>query len=304
MPSKEFRIDNESDSGKRLDVYISQFISELSRSQIQKLIQQGKVLINSKPVEKSSYKIRYGDHIRVTYRFSGPMEITPENITLDIVYQDKNIVVINKPSGLVVHPGAGSQRSTLVNALLYHFPEIKNIGPPNRPGIVHRLDKETSGLIVVAQDKEALSSLKDQFKKRRIGKRYLTLVWGLYSKKNGTISWPIGRHVKNGARMSVRTQKPKKAETRFSVLRSFKEHSLLDVTPLTGRTHQIRVHMAASGHPIVGDKRYGKRKTKSHIESRLFLHAYYLSFIHPETRERVEFTIPLPMDLQHILERI
>lgn len=303
MPTKKFRVKNESDVNKRLDVYLNRSIRVLSRSKIQDLIQGKRVLLNSETVQKPSYRIRYGDRIEIKYQLPEPVKIVPENIPLDIVYQDKNLVVINKKSGMVVHPGAKIKKHTLVNALVYHFPEIKKVGPKTRPGIVHRLDKETSGLLVIARNLEAFDNLKNQFQKRLVDKKYMALVWGRYSRKNGVVSWPIGRHVKNGARMSIKTKKPKKAETRFKVIKVFDGHSLLDIKPVTGRTHQIRVHMSASGHPIVGDRRYGKRKTKTSVRSRLFLHAYYLSFINPGSQKRQEFTVSLPDDLQSILKK-
>jgi len=304
VPHKKFQLKDESDVNKRVDLYLSELIKELSRSKIQNLIRQGKVFCNSEPVQKPSYSVKYGDRIEIDYQIPGAIKIVPEEIPLNIVYQDKSLAVINKTSGMVVHPGAKVHSHTLVNALLHHFPEIKNVGPETRPGIVHRLDKETSGLLVIAKNLKAFDSLKNQFKKRQVDKKYMALVWGRYSWKQGVFSWPVGRHVKNGARMSIKTKKPKKAETHFEVLKVFKEHSLLDVKPITGRTHQIRVHMSASGHPIVGDKRYGKRKKRKDLKSRLFLHAYYLSFLHPETQLRKEYVIPLSDDLQNVLEKM
>lgn len=304
MPHKKFRVKDESDENQRLDIYLSVLIRELSRSQVQNMIQQEKVLVNSEIIQKPSFRISCGDQIEIKYKLPAPVKIVPEDIPLDIVYQDGWVAVINKVSGMVVHPGAKIQQHTLVNALVYHFPEVKKVGPKTRPGIVHRLDKETSGLLVIAKNLEAFDNLKAQFKKRWVQKKYMALVWGRYSRKQGVVSWPIGRHVKDGARMSIKTKKPKKAETHFKVLKVFNEHSLLDVKPITGRTHQVRVHMSASGHPIVGDGRYGKRKKRTALKSRLFLHAYYLSFIHPKTQRRKEFSIPLPEDLQNILKKI
>ncbi|MFW6124048.1 MAG: RluA family pseudouridine synthase [Acidobacteriota bacterium] len=304
MPHKKFRVKDESDEGKRLDLYLSESISELSRRKIQDLIREGKVLVNFETAQKSSCHIRCGDQIEIKYEISRPFKIIPEDIPLDIVYQDECLAVINKASGMVVHPGAKIQKHTLVNSLVYHFPEIKKAGPKVRPGIVHRLDKETSGLLVIAKNPEAFDNLGAQFRKRIVQKKYMALVWGRYCREEGVVSWPIGRHVKNGARMSIKTKKAKEAETHFKVLKGFNEHSLLDVKPITGRTHQIRVHMSASGHPIVGDQRYGKRKKRTTLKSRLFLHAYYLSFIHPENQKRLEFSIPLPEELQRTLEKI
>lgn len=304
MLHKEFKVTDESETGKRLDVYLSESLNELSRAQVRSLLREKGACINSEMVHKPSYHLKFGDRIEFTYSFPDPIEICPENIPLDIVYQDKYLAVINKPSGMVVHPGAGTPNHTLVHALMWHFPEIKKVGPKERPGIVHRIDKEASGLLVIAKELHACDSLKEQFKKRTVDKKYLALVWGHYAKKSGIILWSIGRHMKNGARMSIRTRKPKRAETHFEVIKTFKDFSLLEIKTITGRTHQIRVHMSAAGHPIVGDKYYGRKRTKSSLTSRLFLHAYYLSFTHPESQKRQEFTIPLPNDLQAVLEKI
>jgi 23S rRNA pseudouridine1911/1915/1917 synthase len=187
-----------------------------------------------------------------------------------------------------------------VNALLHHFADIADVGPEERPGIVHRLDKETSGLMVVARSQVAYMELQRQFKLRTVEKIYLGLVWGKITKLKGTIEWPVGRHVKHGERMSVKTKKPRSAETRFKVLRRFQRYTLLEIKPITGRTHQIRVHFATSGHPIVGDTRYGKKKSKGHIP-RLFLHAHRLSFFHPVSKERMVFLSPLPHELKKFL---
>jgi 23S rRNA pseudouridine1911/1915/1917 synthase len=304
VPHKEFKFTEESEKGKRLDVYLNECIGELSRAQVQSIIREQEVFVNSEIVHKPSHHLKYGDRIEVTYSLPDSVDIYPENIHLDIIYQDEHLAVINKPSGMVVHPGAGILKHTLVHALMWHFPEIEKVGPKERPGIVHRIDKEASGLLVIAKDLCVYENLKEQFKMRTVDKKYLALVWGHYVKKSGVISWSIGRHVKNGARMSIRTRNPKQAETHFKVLKTFKDFSFLEIKTLTGRTHQIRVHMSAAGHPIVGDKRYGRKKMKSSIAPRLFLHAYYLSFTHPEIHERQEFTVPLPNDLQAVLEKI
>ncbi|MBD3415483.1 MAG: RluA family pseudouridine synthase [Candidatus Aminicenantes bacterium] len=303
MPNREFKITKDSHVDKRLDFYLSQVIQDLSRSQIQNLIHQENVLVNSEVITKPSTRLKPGDHIEIQYHIPDSPKIVPQEMPLDIVYQDEDLAVVNKPSGLIVHPGAGTQKPTLVHALIHHFPEMKEVGPQTRPGIVHRLDKETSGLLVVAKNSEALQALKHQFKQRQVEKIYLGLVWGRYVKNKGVISWPVGRHVTQGARISIRTKKPKKAETRFEVLNVFQEHSLLRIQPVTGRTHQIRVHMSASGHPIVGDKRYGRKKKKNRIQSRMFLHAASLSFFHPRTQKRMSFEIPLPDDLKQVLKK-
>jgi len=275
----------------------------LSRSQIKKLIEKKKVRVDG-VLRKSSYKLQEKERVEIDYERPDYKENIPENIPLELIYTDEHIVVINKPSGLVVHPGAGYKEHTLVNALLYYFPEIKDIGPDDRPGIVHRLDKETSGVMVVAKTSEAYRRLQRQFKQREVQKLYLCLVWGKITAEEGRISWSIGRHPTHGERMSIKSRKPRKAETLYSVQKRFAKFTLLEVKPLTGRTHQIRVHLSASGHPLVGDTRYGRRKSTNFECPRLFLHAFKLLFNHPETQQRVEFSSPLPQDLKSFLENL
>lgn len=247
--------------------------------------------------------LKEGEKVEIEYALSEPEEIQPENIPLDVIHCDRHILVINKTSGMVVHPGAGNRKHTLVNALLFHFPGIRDVGPEERCGIVHRLDKETSGLMVVARNMNAYTELQEQFKKREVQKVYLGLVWGRMPEKEGKFTWAIGRHVKHGERISVRTKKPRDAVTLYSVQKEYGEFTLLRIKPITGRTHQIRVHLAAAGHSLVGDTRYGYRKTKIRVP-RLFLHASYLSFNHPETKETVEFSSLLPKELKSFLDRL
>lgn len=287
---------------KRLDVFLSERIKELTRSQIQKFIEERRVKVDG-IARKSSYKLKSGEKVEVEYELAKPKEIEPENIPLDVLYSDDHLAIIDKPSGMVIHPGAGKSHHTLINTLLHHFPDIKEVGPEERPGIVHRLDKETSGVMVVARSLKAYEQLQQQFRKREVEKTYLGLIRGRVPEKEGKISWPIGRHVKHGERISVKTKKPREAETYYSVQKEYEEFSLLEIKPLTGRTHQIRVHMAASGHPLAGDTRYGRRKSKPSIP-RLFLHASRLSFIHPETQEKVEFSSPLPSGLKKFLDKL
>lgn len=301
MPKREFLVTPLVGLGQRLDVFLSEKIKELTRSQIQKIVDKQKVIVNN-VVRKSSYKLREGDRVELEFEIPKPEEVRPENIPLELPYSDDHIVVIDKPSGMVVHPGAGRTHGTLVNALLYHFPELAEFGPEERPGIVHRLDKETSGLMVVARTQKAQKELQRQFKMREVNKHYLGLVWGKMPEKKGEITWSLGRHAKHGERMSVKTRKPRTALTQYSVQEEYPEFSLLEIKPVTGRTHQIRVHFSASGHPVVGDTRYGRRKIKIRCP-RLFLHSYWLSFIHPETKEKLEFSSPLPEDLKNFLEK-
>lgn len=285
--------------GTRLDVFLSQNISELTRSRLQKMIEREQVKVSGIK-RKSSFLLNEGDTVEIIFDLPEEEGLLPENIPLSILYQDEHLVVLEKPSGMVVHPGAGRRQGTLVNALLHHFPDLIAIGPGDRPGIVHRLDKETSGLMVVARSNKAYTELQSQFKRRTVEKTYLGLVWGNILKNDGAISWPLGRHVKHGERISVRTKKPRSAETLFHVLQRYQKYTLLEIRPVTGRTHQIRVHFAASGHPIVGDTRYGKKKDTSH-QPRLFLHAHKLGFFHPESCEKKQFLSPLPKDLEDFL---
>jgi len=280
-------------------VFLSQKIKEQTRSQLQKKIEKNQATVCGIP-RKSSFILSAGDQVKFILDHPEGEVLLPENIPIKILYHDEHVIVLEKPSGMVVHPGAGRGHETLVNALLHHFPGISKIGSEERPGIVHRLDKETSGLMVVALSEKAYLELQRQFKQRLVGKIYLGLVWGKITKQEGIIKWPVGRHVKYGDRMSIKTKKPRSAETHFEVLRRFQGYTLLEIKPITGRTHQIRVHFAASGHPIVGDTRYGKKKTKMRTP-RLFLHAHRLGFFHPESLERMDFLSPLPNELEEFL---
>ncbi|MGB8952479.1 MAG: RluA family pseudouridine synthase [Candidatus Aminicenantales bacterium] len=304
MVKREFFVDAP-EKGQRLDVYLTQKIDELTRSQVKKLIGQDKVIVNGEP-SKSSRILREGDRIEFEFQMTERAGINPENIPLKILYQDPHFLVIDKPAGMIVHPGAGAREGTLVNALLFHFPEIRGLGAEERPGIVHRLDKETSGVMVVARTLKAYISLRQQFKKREVRKIYLGLIVGRMPLKEGRISWPIGRHVKHGQKISVKTRKPKEAETYYSVRKEFDGFSLLEITPVTGRTHQIRVHFSTAGHPLAGDRLYGRRPPDlSPVKfPRLFLHAHCISFRHPLTDNWLEFCSPLPRELEEILDSL
>ncbi|MCJ7681862.1 MAG: RluA family pseudouridine synthase [Candidatus Aminicenantes bacterium] len=295
-------VTDEDEENSRLDLFIASHMPELSRSRIQKIIRAGDVRINGL-TEKSSHRIQTGDRVELTAETTTEQDAPPEgfDIPLDIIYVDEDVIVINKPPGLVVHPGAGHLQDTLVNALLFHYPEIRSAGLPERPGIVHRLDKETSGVLVTARTSGAYIELQRQFKDREISKHYFGLVWGNIPRSEGTIDMPIGRHVKYGDRMSVKTNRPRRAETAYKVKKRFVHYTLLDLFPVTGRTHQLRVHLSASGFPIVGDTGYGKKKTSC---PRLFLHAFSLEFSHPSTGKRMKFSTPLPSDLRGFLTSI
>lgn len=299
-PEKEFLATRNDGENQRLDVFLSKKVPELARAQVQRFIDKNTVTVNGEG-RKPSYKLRAGDRIAISFQAPERAQgIIGQDMPVDILFSDEHIIVINKPSGLVVHPGAGQAAGTLVNALLFRFPELAGIGPENRPGIVHRLDKDTSGVMVAARSREAYESLLKLFKKRDVHKTYLGLVWGRLSKNEGEFTWAIGRHIKHGQRFSTRGRKPRQAQTAYTVKQVFKDFSLLELRPVTGRTHQIRVHLAAAGHPIVGDNRYGHRRSKKEFP-RMFLHAWKLSFPHPVTCKPMEFVVPLPEELNKML---
>ena len=289
-------------AGRRIDAFLAESLRDVSRARVQRLITGGDVLVDGGPV-KASHRLVEGE--KVTIRLTREMKEKPEpeDMPLEILHEDRDIILVDKPSGLVIHPGAGRRSQTLVNALLYRFPDLAGLEPEDRPGIVHRLDKETSGVMVVARSPRALIDLQQQLKNREVDKRYLGLVWGKIRHAEGLLSWPIGRHTRHRNRISIKTAKPREAETRYRLLQAYQEVAYLEIHPLTGRTHQIRVHMAAAGHPLVGDSRYGRRGGKG-PSPRLFLHAATLKFRHPGSGERVEFSSPLPPDLQAVLDGI
>lgn len=299
MLERKYYISRSFGFGQRLDVFLAAHVRDLTRAQAQKFIDDKKVLIN-KAASKPGHKLRLGDVIEVELPREEPSYLCPENIPLDVLYSDEHIIVINKPAGLTVHPGAGIQSGTLVNALLFHFPAIKKVGHPERPGIVHRLDKETSGVMVVARSEKAYTELKRQFKAREVEKIYLGLVWGQIQVAEGRIDWALGRHPKHRQRISIRTKKPREALTLYSVKKILDDFTLLEIKPVTGRTHQIRVHFAAAGHPVVGDPRYGGQD-RARKFSRLYLHAWRIVFAHPATRILAEFYAPLPPEFQEVI---
>lgn len=286
------------ESGTRLDRYVSERNPELSRTRVQKLIEEGNVTVNCWVV-KPSYKVQSGDKIEIRIPPPIPNTITPEQIPLKIVYEDSDLIVIDKPAGLTVHPAPGHYTHTLVHALLAYAPDIAT-GDNQRPGIVHRLDKDTSGLIVVARNPVSHMKLADQFKKREITKVYLVLVEGHVTPERGIIASNIGRNPRNRKTMAV-VSRGKEASTEYKVIKYIDGYTLLEVRPKTGRTHQIRVHLAAIGHPVAGDEIYGG---KTQILGRQFLHAYRLGFRLPSSGEYVEFESPLPGDLSQALEKI
>jgi len=286
----------------RLDRFLAAQVSELSRSQIQRLINQGMVIVNEAPT-KPGHRLRPGDRIILHLPPPAPSQLIPEPVPLQIVYEDADLVVINKPPGMVVHPAPGHPAGTLVNALLAHCPDLAGIGGVERPGIVHRLDKDTSGLIVVAKNQSAHNNLTRQIKNRAIAKGYLALVYGQPDPPRGTINAPIARDPRHRQRMAV-VPGGREAITHYQVLERLGSYSLLEVRPLTGRTHQIRVHLAFLGHPVVGDLVYGpkRQQTPGPGIKRQFLHAFLLGFRLPSSGEYREFRVDLAPDLEAFLQ--
>jgi len=289
---------------KRLDLFLREKIPQLSRSRIQKAIKDGRVKVNGL-IARPGQKLKPQEVVEISVEEkAAASDLEAQPIELEVIYEDEQILVINKPFGLVVHPGAGLTGGTLANGLIFYYPEIKEVGSPLRPGIVHRLDKDTSGLIVVARTQAAYNSLRQQFEDRTVEKIYLGLARGRFKEKEGIIDLPVGRHPALRQKMSVKSKKPRLALTRYEVLREFRHSTFLALKPLTGRTHQLRVHLAAIGHPLVGDSRYGQTQgNRRQQERRLFLHAFRLSFRHPLSGEKVEFESPLPPALEARLER-
>lgn len=288
--------------GKRLDAFLSENIEGQSRSYIQKLIEQDAVLVKGKP-SKSNYKLRIGDNIEVCIPDPVPLDVVAEDIELNIVYEDEDIIVLNKPQGMVVHPAHGNYTGTIVNALLSHCDNLSGINGVMRPGIVHRIDKDTSGIIIIAKNNEAHVSLSEQLKEHSITRRYTALVEGVVKPDEGTIETMIGRNPRNRKEMAIVSRNGKRAVTHYTVLERFENYTLIEARLETGRTHQIRVHMAHIGHPIVGDPVYGFKKQKFHTEGQL-LHARVLGFIHPRLGEYREFEAPLPDYFVSILSKI
>lgn len=300
--------------GLRLDSFLSSKLQDISRTRIQRAVEDGDILVNQHVV-KPSYRLREGDQIEIDLPEPPPVDLVPEAIPLNIVYEDDDLIVVDKAAGMVVHPGAGVDSGTLANALVYHFNSLSGIGGRIRPGIVHRLDKDTSGLLVVAKNDVAHERLSDQFRDRLVLKKYIALVYGRVSRERGEIEARIGRGPRNRTRMAVLTGGAgRPAHTIFEVAERYKDFTLLRVRIKTGRTHQIRVHLAHIGHPVVGDVTYGGGREKSIRDAavkravaalnRHFLHSAELSFNHPRTGERQTFTSPLPQELSVLVTQL
>lgn len=284
----------EDGSGRRIDLFLAANISEgHSRSAIQKIISSGDVLLNNAIIKKPCHKVALGDSVRIILPEAKPSQLVPQDIDFRIIYEDADVLVIDKPSGLVVHPGSAIKEGTLVNGLIRHTADLSNINP-DRPGIVHRLDKDTSGLMVIAKNNPTHLNLIKQFARRKVSKKYVALVQGVMELDEGIIDLPIGRHKKDFRRQEVSFVNSKNALTRYRVLKRFADSTLLELVPRTGRTHQLRVHLAHIGYPILGDVKYGKKA----YFPRLALHAAELGFFHPQEKKFATFSSPLPQEMQ------
>lgn len=292
-----FTVD-ELQAGERIDKFLTEQVKDLSRVRIKELIHDRLITVNGKPI-KASYKCQLHDDIEVHIPEPEQIEVQPEKLNLDVVYEDSDVIVVNKRRGMVVHPAPGHYSGTLVNGLLAHCSDLSGINGVIRPGIVHRIDKDTSGLIMVAKNDQAHESLVQQLKNKTTERKYKAIVHGELEHNRGTINAPIGRDQSDRKKMAV-TEKGKEAITHFQVVERFAGYTLIECQLVTGRTHQIRVHMKYIGHPVAGDPKYGPKKTLP-IEGQA-LHAEMLGFVHPRTRENLLFFAPLPNDMEHLLQ--
>jgi len=297
--------------GVRLDKFLSKNISELSRTRLKELIKQGLVLLDDTPCSLPKHKVKAGQSIRVTLPKPTPLEVLPKKMKLEIIFEDEHIVVVNKPAGLVVHPGAGNLDNTLVHGLLHHCTNLSGIGGKIRPGIVHRLDKDTSGVMVVAKNDTAHQTLSQLFKERKVEKTYLALIKGKLSDRQGLLELPIARHPIKRTKMTVDKRRGRWALTRFQVKRDLFGAQLVQIRLLTGRTHQIRVHMSYLGHPLLGDIIYGGPKLLQ-LENgykmefrRQMLHSWKLAMPHPlHQNKKLSFEAPIPQDMAEAIKKL
>lgn len=289
------------DEDQRIDRVVTDWISDLSRSYIQKIIKEGNISVNEKSI-KSNYKVKEGDIIRCMIPRCVEPEILAEDIPLDILYEDEEILIVNKPKGMVVHPSAGHYSQTLVNGLLFHCKgHLSGINGVFRPGIVHRIDKDTTGSLIVCKSERAHKAIAEQLKAHSITRKYRAIVYGNFNQESGTIDAPIGRDIHDRKKMAVNEKNGKNAVTHYRVLQQFQGFSYIECQLETGRTHQIRVHMTSIGHPLLGDQVYGKRSSKFRLQGQC-LHAMTIGFIHPTTNEYMEFSAPLPDYFTHLLD--
>jgi 23S rRNA pseudouridine1911/1915/1917 synthase len=291
---------NPADRGKRLDQFLRERLPQYSRARLQDWIEQGRVLVNGSR-EKRSFLLKGAERIDVEPAELAPLRATPEDLPLEVLYEDSDVIAINKPAGMVVHAGAGQHSGTLVNAVLHRFRKLSTVAGDLRPGIVHRLDRFTSGVILVARNDAAHRNLAGQFASREVEKIYLALVHGRVKKDQGRLTTPIARDPIRRTRMTARLASGRQASTSYQVLKRFDKFTLLEVKIGTGRTHQIRVHLASVGHPVVGDKLYG---APASALGRYFLHARQITFTSPSTGERITVTAPLASELEQYLNRL
>jgi 23S rRNA pseudouridine1911/1915/1917 synthase len=304
MPEQREVFEFHKDQEERLDLFLVECLPEFSRSRLQSLIKDGSVLINGMPAKKSGQKLESGSQVDVHIPPPVPTELVGEDIPLDIIFENDDLLVVNKPAGMVVHPSAGHDTGTLVHAVLGYDPEMEGIGGEERPGLVHRLDKETSGLILLAKNDRAHRWLQDQFRFRKVEKTYLALVDGAPPTPSGRVEAPVGRDPSHRKKMAIMPPgKGREAVSEYLTLEVFKEHTLLEFHPHTGRTHQIRLHCMFLGCPIVGDKIYGHRKQSIELD-RHFLHAAKLKIILPSEKDAQTFEAPLPDELHAILDSL
>lgn len=304
MEELRFQITEETED-ERIDKCMSLLVENLSRSFIQKLIKEGNVLVNGKPV-KGSYRVKCDDEVVFCVPESVEPNIEPENIPLDILYEDADLIVVNKPKGMVVHPAAGHYSGTLVNALMYHCGnDLSGINGVLRPGIVHRIDRDTTGSVIACKNDKAHRCIAEQLKEHSINRRYRAICFGELKQEEGTIDQPIGRHPNDRKKMAINHQNGKRAVTHYRVLQRFKGYTYIECVLETGRTHQIRVHMASIGHPLLGDELYGNPKNLAMkgLQGQT-LHAMIIGFVHPSTHEYMEFEAPLPEYFQNLLLKL
>ena len=286
----------------RLDKALTLLLEDISRSKIQSHLENGLVLVNGKP-GKASYKLSEGDVIEIEEFKSEVSDLNPEDIPIDIVYEDDDVIVVNKPKGLVVHPGAGNEEHTLANALKFHSENLSSLNGEFRPGIVHRIDKDTAGLLIVAKNDQAHAFLSNQLSDHTLGRKYYALVLGVISENEGKIIAPIGRDQQYRQKMAVDLLRGKEAETNFKVIERFRDCTLIECALKTGRTHQIRVHMNYIGHPVIGDPVYGKGNRVTYNDGQL-LFAHEIHFVHPKTKKEMTFSVDLPNYFKEILEKL
>lgn len=300
METKVYTVEEEM-IGKRLDVFVTENYEEMSRSFVQGLIEKGNIKVNGN-LKKSNYKLRRNDRIEIEEVEPVELEVEAENIPMDIVYEDSDVIVINKPQDMVVHPAPGNYSGTLVNGLLYHCKDLSGINGVIRPGIVHRIDKDTSGVLVIAKNDKAHNSLAMQLKDHSMTRAYYAIVEGIIKEDEGTIRTNIGRHPVERIKMAV-VKDGKEAVTHFKVIERFKNNTLVECRLETGRTHQIRVHMAYIHHPLIGDPVYGHKKQRFKLQGQA-LHAKILGFIHPTTGKYMEFNSQLPAYFEEVLDKL